>query len=190
MYLVGLKSDKQLLYRSSTYSSNEPSDQIILENIIEKYGGTAADYSIYRINDATIATKRIQNGDEFNLVWDNDIISGVDFTIEDSKPWIKFYTEDGKSEILANNMDTAVLIMEMWKADKSGIDITFNSIIRFTITTPRGPAIIKCQFVNGICKKQIKTEVFGDWIFPGNLRHVNGYRIFNSQKIIVLLPFV
>lgn len=190
MYLVGSKSDKQLLYRSSTYSSNEPSDQIIFANIIDKYSGTATDYCIFRINDATIASVRIQNGDEFSLVWDNNIITGVDFTLEDSKPWIRFYTDNGKSEILADNMDASVLIIEMWYADKSGIDTSFNSSIRFTVATPTGPAVIKCKFTSGICYKQIRTNLFGDWIFPSNQKRVNGYRIYNSQKIVVLLPFV
>lgn len=193
MYLVGSKLNQQLLYKSSTYSSNEPSNQIIFQNIISEHGGTEADYSIYRINDATIFAKRIQNGDDFLLVWSdvapNGIISSIDFAPEDSKLWLKFYTLNGISEILANNRDSATLIIEVWLADKSGIDTAFNSIIHLPVTTPSGEAQIICKFSNGVCTKLIKTNTFGNWVFPNNSKRISDYRVFNTQEIIVLLSF-
>jgi len=194
MFIVGYKLDHQLLYKSGIYSENEPSDNIVIQNIIASRGGIESDFSIFRIDNHSTVAERILNGDEFNLVWSdvepNGIISNIDFTPEDSKLWIKFYAVNGKIEILANDMDYTDFMIEVWKADKSGIAVEIDGTENIPIMTPRGLAEMRCQFQNGLCLRRIRTQIFGEWIFPANSTRFNGYRIYNTLKIKSLVPFV
>lgn len=191
MYLIGSKINHELLYTSGVYLNNEPSDEIIFQSFISLHGGSVSDYSIFRIDGQSIFAKRILNDDDFSLIWsENGSISGIDFYPEDSKLWIKFYSITGKTEIFANQIDYADIMIEVWNADKSGLAQQVDGTENIPILTPQGIADMRCQFQNGKCIKRITTNVFGNWMIPSNVNRVGQYRIFNTMMIKTLVPFV
>jgi hypothetical protein len=194
MYIVGSKLNQQLLYKSGVYLNNEPSDEIILQNVVNLHGGIISDYSVFRIDDQSIYAKRMLNNDEFNLVWSssspNGTISAIDFFPEDSKLWIKFYSITGKTEIFANQTDYVDIMIEVWKADKSGLATQIDGTENVPVLTPHGPAEMRCQFQNGKCIKRIATTLFGNWMMPTNINRIGQYRIYNAITIKALVPFV
>lgn len=84
------------------------------EAIATNHGGDAADYDVFEVV-SNVDAERIENGDEFDLVWDGDAIDGVDFAVEDAKFIVDFTTD--KDRIDGDGVDTATVSIQIYQND-------------------------------------------------------------------------
>lgn len=67
------------------------------------YGGVPEDYSYYTFTFEEF--DRVDDGDEYNLVWDGGALTGVDFSPEDSKGWLRSEVSISESKVTFNAVD-------------------------------------------------------------------------------------
>jgi len=182
MYLVVRKADKTLVEQSGAYSSPMPSNNIILTNIVKKYGGETTDYEVYSItDDPTI--ERVLNGDEYSLIWNDNAVTGLDFLLEESKRLIVFRganpnnTDELKLEIMADGVDSTLIQCTAYASyesdDVNEVDTDFNETLLVPFDSPSGRrAFSKLQFVNGYAEKNFKTTEYGLWRIPSKYKFV------------------
>lgn len=96
------------------------------------YGGTADDYAYYTFTEEEFS--RIENGDEYVLVWDKDVLKGVDFSIEDNKGWIRAEISSSANKVTLNAVD-----VQKVQVFKKGVAYSQNDYIF------DADAIWKCQ---------------------------------------------
>jgi len=131
-------------------------------SIAEKFGGTYDDYFCYKV---TFEEEQIvHDGGILEPIWTDDEITGVHFPSEDVKPWIRVSCD--KTKIIADKKSKSLLRFEIWKADKSGIDTTFNDTIIIPSDTPVSKGKIEVTITNGIGSKFLTTDISGDWKIP------------------------
>jgi hypothetical protein len=146
------------------------------------YGGDYTDYYIYSVDETDADAIRIKNGDDFVAVWTGNQITGVSFTVEDSKKCISSTTD--RTLFMADNREQLMLSLSILKADKSGVDDAFNEFIDIPIKSPDKIYKMRFRFINGKSSRSIKTDVPGSWIFPS--QKINDYRnnnIVNFESI-------
>lgn len=154
-----------------------------LNSIIpETFGGTSSDYSFLKLTSEEI--NRILDGAAYTIVWVDGVISSIDFSLEDGKPWAKVSSDQ---EFIANDgIDSATLTLEIWKTDLSGIDTAFQFPgVRIPIKTPDGQRTVRFDIVNGTASRVFKTTRAGTYTFPGVAKRYNSVRLFNQIKIEV-----
>ena len=195
MFVVANKNTHELVYTSGIYrSADVPSNSIIIQTVMKTSGGSENDYTVFQINDNSIEAARITNGDDFSLVWSapapNGIITAVDFTTENSKYWLRFVALLGKTEIIADNFDSTDIVIEVWNAEKTAITTDIDQTEIIPIVTPRGQANIRARFENGRCVIRVRTDLFGNWVFPADPKRVNSFRVYNVLPIEALVPFI
>lgn len=189
MFIVGKKSNQEILHVSGTYQPGDPSDEVILKNVKNKHGGVDTDYSILHFDNNGITALRILNGDDYDVSWDagtpNGEIIGVDFTVEDNKRFVKVSID--KNEIDGDGIDEAVLTIEIWKADQSGIETSINADVSLPVITPNRKGIVytPVSIVNGVGTININTTVYGRWTFPGLNKRYKNFRILNNVYLDV-----
>lgn len=120
MYLVGRIAEKDDSdFRNGLVEVNgarnlprgvNPFRQAIAAN----HGGTYTDYFVFEVT-SDLDRGRIENGDEFDLVWVGDAIDGVDFALEDAK-WIADFTTD-KDDIDGDGADEAIVSVKVYQSD-------------------------------------------------------------------------
>lgn len=189
MFIVGKKSDQTILHVSGTYQPNDPSDDVILTNVKNKHGGVDSDYSILHLDNSGISALRILNGDEYDVVW-SDVspdgeISDVDFTTEDNKKFVKVSID--KNEIDGDGIDEAVLTVEIWQSDQSGIATNINTDVSLPVITPdrKGIVYTPISIINGVGTININTTIYGRWTFPGLNKRYKNFRILNNVHLDV-----
>jgi hypothetical protein len=74
-----------------------------MEAIAANYGGTAADYTYYTLTEEE--TTRLENGDEYLLVWDGEKLTGLDFKPEDNKGWLRAEVTLSSNKVALNSID-------------------------------------------------------------------------------------
>jgi len=110
MYIVGNSTKKgqidEIIYKSGDYFTGDPSDSIILENIVLRFGGTSADYSVVHIDEKSEEFKKITEQDlKYKLSWDGNNISGVDFSEYESWKVLKISSDKN----IINPNETVIL---------------------------------------------------------------------------------
>ncbi|HOD11171.1 MAG TPA: hypothetical protein PKH91_10545, partial [Flavobacterium sp.] len=189
------KNTHELVYKSGIYrSADVPSNSIIIQTVMKTSGGSENDYTVFQINDSSVEAARITNGDDFSLVWSapapSGIITAVDFTAENSKYWLRFVSLLGKTEIIADDFDHIDIVIEVWNAEKTAIATDVDQTEIIPIVTPRGQANIRARFENGRCVIRVRTDIFGNWVFPADPKRVNGFRVYNILPIEAFVPFI
>jgi len=194
MYLVGKIADKAnevggLVIKSAIYGSNIPSDELILANAVNQFGGDGTDYVIYKMDSTSTDGVRIVNGDEFSLIVDDtDTITSVGFALEDVKKWLN--TTVDKSIVKKDGIDFVTVRTEMLLADKSGIDTSFNETILVEILTPAGLKPLYATFTNGVCSYPFQptdhSNSTGNYKIPEN--KVDGYRVEQFAEFKAVIP--
>jgi len=145
-------------------------------------GGVADDYSYFQINEAD--SRKIQDGWIYALTWANGEITGVDFSNETTKPWVKLSAT--KAYIANDGIESTVITLEVWKPNLSGIaTMVQRNAFRVTIETPNGIRYVRINIVNGIGTATFKTTVAGPYTFPADAKRYGTMRIFNQLKIDV-----
>ncbi len=131
--------------------------------IAKNYGGSASDYYITELS-STDETK-IRSGDEYDITWDSDTISGTTFAKEETKKFIEVTTN--KTEIDADGVTKATLTITIIKADDSGTDTTYQDDLTIKVNTPEKSNIkMKLSFSDGVASKIIKSAIPGEFVVP------------------------
>lgn len=140
--------------------------------------------SLYYVADADESVVRVMSGDSYTLTWSAAVptgeVNGLSFSTEDAKRWVKITVS--KSEILADNTDTTVVTIELWKADKSGIATSVTANADVPILTPNGPRKIRVNLVNGVATKTFKTAIAGEWVIPSKTKF-NNVRVWEAITV-------
>jgi len=194
MYVVGKISDKGneqggYIFTSATYSGNIPKDEAILSSITNQFGGVESDYAIFKLNSESADGKRIVNGDEFSLVFDDtNVITNISFVIEDSKKWINVTIS--KNVVKKDGADYLTITTNMIKADGSNIDTDFNESVLVDILTPAGVKPLLAKFTAGVCEYPFQpadhTNSTGRYKIPAG--KVDGYRIEKYAEFVGVIP--
>lgn len=142
---------------------------------VAKAGGTANDYSIFKITDGSINQKKISAGENFDLVWDNATtptkIIDISFAKEESMLIMRFLPQgpDGQitDTLVADGIDYITITVSVWFADLSNIDTSFNKTLLVPIYNPiKKLCYVKITFVDGVAQRQFKTTEYGVWNIP------------------------
>lgn len=144
--------------------------------IAANYGGVDLDYYVYSVDESNTDAVRIKNGDEWVAVWTGDVITGVDFSIEDAKKWIDVSVD--KLTFSADNKEVVLVKASILLADKSDVDTSFDTNVDIPIKSSDSSYKIRFKFISGKASRAIKTSMAGTWKFP--LSKVPGYRNNNT----------
>lgn len=151
-------------------------------SIVANFGGAVSDYCFYELADSEFA--KITDGWAYDLTWANGEITGVSFTNETNKPWVKL--SSSKSSIANDGVDSCTITLEVWKPNLSGIATAVQrSNFRVTITTPDGDRFVRINIVNGVGVATFKTTKAGPYTFPADSKRYGTMRIFNQLKVDV-----
>lgn len=201
MFIIARKSDEKIIKVSGTYADGQtPSKETMLPKIVKEFGGTIDDYEYLFVDDKSDAANRAMEGDSFSLIWKEESIDekdltkttnkidSVDFTPEDSKSWIKVTSD--KSIVNTNDEnDKATITFEVLKADKSGVDSTFQETIDLSIISPdKRIAYISLTFTKGKSVVNFMPTIFGRWVLMANSKRFNDFRIDNQIEIHARMP--
>jgi len=147
------------------------------------HGGQASDYSFHKMTQNE--EDRIRNGDSYSLIWIANEVTGIDFSLEDAKLYLKIYSD--KAEIDGDGNEEAQITFEFWKTDKSAIDTSINIISKIPIFTPNKHAWINISIVNGTATEPFKTTEYGKWIFPSELKRFENVRVLGNRLEIEVI---
>lgn len=149
------------------------------EAVAINYGGSSSDYDVMEVTDPADES-RIRNGDEFLLTWTGDLISGVDFSPEETKQQIGFSVS--KSQIIANNIDKSIVKVYIYQSDGVTIDTSYSGIINLEIKTPTGGTNRRLRFRKGYASFFIKTNDTGSWVIPSR-----SDRVYDSDSTELII---
>lgn len=166
-WIIGKKSDESIV----EISNKVPDFGITeLQTVIPlNHGGVSGDYSYYQLPAADL--DKIVDGWEYTITWAGNEITGVDFSTEENKRWIKVTVN--KTEIDDDGVDSLTLRLEVWKADQSGIDTNVTASAKIPILTPNGEKWVKASVVNGVREVSFSTTKSGEWVVPSRVRFNN-----------------
>jgi len=186
MYIVGqISNESYITYENySSLSTKVPSEDDIKNNIANIKNIDSQDIFVHKLNEQT-DIDRVLKCHEFNVQWENSKIVGLDFSIEDNKPYL-FFSAD-KNQIFANEVDTVIVSIQARQPDNSeNVDTSVNTSLLINANTPEDPnGLYKFDFINGLASRSITTSKSGPWAF--GFTKIDGYRklnkiSFNSYK--------
>lgn len=197
MFIIGNNETNQIYNQVSVAYTDIKTPQQVLDfknRIIAKYAAKLSIDPSYldffwidEIETEGSDFKRIMNGDEFVVVWANDKITGVDFSTEDAKGYLKF--ETNKTEIRGDGVDTATITLTVYQPDKVTVkNITAARLI--PIKTPSGIISARMAITNGIGTlqfKKINDLPLGKYSIPVHDKYVFGHRIWEFVQVDVYL---
>lgn len=167
-YITGRISDRAIV-ENTDISSNV--DLAAYKTAIAiNHGGLPADYFIFSLASDSVDAKRICAGDEYVVVWDNNTITGLDFTIEDTRKLFMIKTVDPdntsviKDTIVGNNVDSIIIQTRTCFADGT-LDTSVNASALIPVIVPdRRTIYLKAVIVNGVGNEiTFKTALEGIW---------------------------
>lgn len=144
IFVYGNKKDKSIFSNTGNYIGYEPDVKNIKEEAIRKFDGSEEDYSIFKIYDEEII-KRISRGDEYTLVWNEDDIFDIDFSIEDNK--LQLFVTTNKN-IVKYGVES-VIISGKIKDRYGNLQEDFDAVIMFKMMTPNGEKDVLANIVAG-----------------------------------------
>lgn len=152
----------------------------LLVALNQNYG---TDISLYTVSDDTEDFSRLQNGDEFSIVWTGNEITGLDWTPEDSKPIVK--TTASKTVVAADGVDSVDVRIEVWKPDNSGILTTMpTKEYNLPIVKDRQLKTVRVYVENGVMERTGLTKTTPmSLTIPGASKRYKGFRIENNVEI-------
>jgi hypothetical protein len=162
--------------------SSVPHDPVRYKKAVSnKYGIALVKVSIFFIADNSNDAKRIMEQDEFTLQWDGINILGISFAVEDNKKYL--IVTANKQKILNNNIAISTITFKIFNSDRVTIDTAFNDTKYIECNSPKNKFLYKLIFVNGVCEKQFKSDVIGEWNFPTKeSKKINGFKSKQSDK--------
>jgi len=125
--IIARISDGVIVERTSTVPTPG-----FMEAIAINYGGVASDYAYYTLT--TNEETRIDNGDAYALNWNDGVITGVNFSLENSKGWLKLELSSKKAKVTLNIFDNSSVTVYNAASTYVQGDLVFS-----------GKAVYKCQ---------------------------------------------
>lgn len=142
-----------------------------LDAYAQKYGGVRADYKLFDLRaisgDAVAA--RVLNGDEFNLVWTGNNVSGVDFAPEDAKFLLDVTAPN--LEVPADGATVVNVTVELFNANGTPRG-NFSGSRELEISSPIGAVRHLLNFNAGVAVIPFRTQLAGYWQFPHNRKRL------------------
>jgi len=198
MWIVGNKNTNEILNngfashnKTLTQSELDAFKARIKTKFAERNNLQEGDISAYWINynlNPSSDHARILSGDEFTAVWSNNEIVGVDFTVEDTKGWIKF--ESNKNNIEGDGVDETIITLTVYESNKSTIKTSLSTVNPklVPVQTPNGIIKAAMSVTNGVGQlvfKKINDLPLGRYVFPAKDKYLWGYRVWEYTEIDV-----
>ncbi len=191
MYILGDKTTKETLFVSGIFSptidkktGKDTDGTWTKEKAIEQLKRDLpeiidSNISYLKIADNSLEAKRFINLDSYEIVWEGDEISLMDFSPEDNKKTIHITTDKDIIDT-DNENDTALITFKIKNSDGSIAPLNKESDIE--IITPKGNMYVKLKVINGEGSLNFKPPWPGTWIFPSALRISD----FNVKNFITI----
>lgn len=181
-WIVGRKSDHSIVEITTRSAGSYFTLQQVESIFPSKFGGVKEDYSFYEITEEE--SYKYVDGQSYQIIWNVDEISSIDFSLEESKPWAKLFTD--KTAIKDDGIDSAFLTLEVWKSDLSEIDTSITLLDRrIPVITPRGLRYVRLNIINGTATANFKSTESGLYNFPSEPKRFGIMRIYNQIVIEV-----
>lgn len=195
MFILANNKTKDIIKVSGMYDGLTAGQQITLrQRVLEKAVDTGillADLEYYYIADSNnpiSICQRILSGQSYNVNWTNGNITGIDFSAEDTKGYIKF--ETNKNSIKGDGIDTATITLTVYLADKITVkNVTVNKLVPVKI--PGAVISAQMQITNGIGMltfKKINDLPLGKYTFPLPSKYLFGFKLWEFVEVDVYLP--
>lgn len=178
-WIVGRKTGQEFI---EAFGSEHWTLSKLQSAIPNSKGGVVGDYSYFNISANDFF--KINDGWDYTLEWTAGEITGVNFSNETAKPWVKLSSD--KAFIANDGIETATITLEVWKPNLSEIQTNVQrTAFRVPITTPDGDRFVRINITNGIGIATFKTTKSGRYLFPNNPKRYGTMRIFNQLEIHV-----
>jgi len=183
-FIAANKTTKAVLesgIRDSDFNDSNFLDNFLIA-LAANYSTPIENISLFSTDESSTDGMRLSNGDQFELIWSSSdstgIVTGISFSIEDSKQWLQFSIN--KSDILSDGIEDITIESKVMDSDNLNIDTTFNGTIDIQISSPRGPAKMRFSFNSGIASKTLVTTDAGTWKIPLSSKRLSTYRVNNT----------
>jgi len=191
LYIIGKRGDESFLTKTANYRGSTPTKEDMLNKMVEKYGGSADDYSALEISDDAILN-RLSKGDEFNLVWKDNEIDSLDFTPEDSKRQIEVTVDKKLNKF---GVDSVAITGKIKNPDGT-VSTDFSGEVVMTMKTPNGNKKLVANFVDGKVSHNFDayndtTNGVGEYTLPLEYHIQYGneeFRNLKSAKFDFVMP--
>lgn len=181
MLLYGTKGNETYLGNTG-FTSGVTNQQTWINKIkaaiAAEYSTAPNNISVWYTPDSDTSgsvSRRIMDGDSFNVNWTNNEISGVDFSPEDDKKYIHIAV--GKADIKADGVDSTMLDFKVYKKDGQTIDNTYNSTELVEVDTPNGVVKFSVPFSSGMISLVLIKDAnlpIGKYTFPAIMKEIAG----------------
>ena len=162
------KNDKKLKFFGIGYGK-KMDDTVGINDAIRHIGGKKEDYLVYHIEDASEDYNRLLKQDDCEAILENGKIIGIDFSKEDSKKSIKFWTDNSENRVCKyddGTCDDLFISAEVLTPDGER-DTTFNGSLRFPIAAPSQKMVeVEINFVDGFKTHKFLPNHYGVYQVP------------------------
>ena len=170
MYVIGQLSTGEFVMRTGEYISGTlPSSDSLLAKAFTDSGIGVADLRLYTVTDPAVI-ERINKDHEYVLTWTDLEITGIDFSLEDSKRMVVFKATDPtdpdimKLEIVGDGVDYSRILVQVYLPDMSGIDTNYNESVKIPFVDPDNrKASLYVNIVNGLAYRDFRSTKYGVW---------------------------
>lgn len=185
-YVVGKISDGSFVKHEGPYNTGStslyPSFEEIRSNVSDQIGIDESDLFVLSVTDSAIIA-RLVNRDSFTILWDSEEITGLDFSPEDNKLFIKF--EQDKKFIASNGTDSATITVTIYESDGSTIKpVNVTKIIEGVLNGV--PTAIHLDFVNGIAERIFAFDSPSNLEFPDSDRY-DDFKLSGRVQVVSYL---
>jgi hypothetical protein len=170
--IVGKKSDGKIIYRQGISDISISDFKAAYANTA---GGSSNDYSVLQIDNTT--WERLNRGDEYEPVWENEELTGVDFSIENNRKLFTIRTVDPdnnsvvKDTMIGDGIDSIIIQVKTCFPDET-LDASVNATALIPVIVPDERIIyLKATITNGVAADIVfKTKLEGIWsVVPTNI---------------------
>jgi hypothetical protein len=113
-------------------------------------------------------------------------IAGLDFSVEDNKDHLYFYTD--KNIIKSDNIDETIVNLEIWNPDKS-VKLDYSGILYIPIMTSTSSATMSFDVIAGKASKKIKTDEYG-YIHIPNISRIGNFNVISSGMVNITSLYI
>ena len=180
MYLIGNKVTKTLVYSSAKYYSGEPTKAQAEAHALEVFGLLPVESTHYVVTESE--EERIMDGCSFSATFDaaGDIVS-VDFSEEDSKPFLHFSSD---VEFINHNDVSQATITVTAKKEDGSIDssVQGSKLIPMREALGNVPKAV-FSFNSGVATRIITSSNAGKIVIPAVGKRYGSFRYENKIEI-------
>lgn len=176
-FFIIANGDTQEFLQWAEYGSDSLS-AVQIESALQP--GAAFTVKAWEVTD-TALQDRIKAGDEISIQWSNGEITGINFTPEDSKRYVKITSDKGN--IAADGADSCTITFEIFESDgitPAAIDTT---VLIDVLSSAFGVIPYRVQITGGSAAVIFSTTTPGSWSFPADPQRYANFKI-SAQAVI------